>query len=442
MNAAADPDRERERARSIADDISGWRRWGPYLSDRSWGTVREDYCADGNAWSYLHATTRRAQGLSLGRGRHRRASAIATSCCASRPRSGTGAIRILKERLFGVTPVRGQSRRGREGVLLLPRQHADALLHERCSTSIRRRRSRTASSIEENRRRARPGPGVRAARHRHLRRRSLLRHLRSSTPRRRPRTSAIRIDASQPRPGRRAAPPPAAPVVPQHLGVGRRRRGPSRAIAPAIAAPDGSSLIADDSGVAADPNLPFAVPPRAALAVRPATAASCCSPTTRRTATRVVRAGQRRAARRTRKDAFHRCVVRRRRRRRQPRASAARRRRCTTATTCRPGGTRRAAPAAHRRQPHAIRSRDVDAIIDARKAEADEFYDERPSAEGATADEKLVQRQALAGMLWTQADLPLRRRAVARRRQPGRTRRPRRAGTSATRTGGTSTRCA
>ena len=38
-------DRERERVREIGDDLSGWRRWGPYLSDRSWGTVREDYSA-------------------------------------------------------------------------------------------------------------------------------------------------------------------------------------------------------------------------------------------------------------------------------------------------------------------------------------------------------------------------------------------------------------
>ena len=30
-----------------------WRRWGPYLSERQWGTVREDYSADGQAWSYL-----------------------------------------------------------------------------------------------------------------------------------------------------------------------------------------------------------------------------------------------------------------------------------------------------------------------------------------------------------------------------------------------------
>ena len=30
-----------------------WRRWGPYLSERQWGTVREDYSDDGDAWSYF-----------------------------------------------------------------------------------------------------------------------------------------------------------------------------------------------------------------------------------------------------------------------------------------------------------------------------------------------------------------------------------------------------
>ena len=38
-----------------------WRRWGPYLSERQWGTVREDYSPDGDAWDYFphdHARSR------------------------------------------------------------------------------------------------------------------------------------------------------------------------------------------------------------------------------------------------------------------------------------------------------------------------------------------------------------------------------------------------
>ena len=60
MTAPLDP--ERARLRAIRDERGGaWRRWGPYLSDRQWGTVREDYSADGNAWAYLphdHARSR------------------------------------------------------------------------------------------------------------------------------------------------------------------------------------------------------------------------------------------------------------------------------------------------------------------------------------------------------------------------------------------------
>ena len=31
----------------------GWKKWGAYLSERSWGTVREDYSPNGDAWHYL-----------------------------------------------------------------------------------------------------------------------------------------------------------------------------------------------------------------------------------------------------------------------------------------------------------------------------------------------------------------------------------------------------
>jgi len=32
---------------------SHWKRWGPYVSERAWGTVREDYSATGEAWEYF-----------------------------------------------------------------------------------------------------------------------------------------------------------------------------------------------------------------------------------------------------------------------------------------------------------------------------------------------------------------------------------------------------
>lgn len=43
------------------DHVADWKKWGPYLSDRAWGTVREDYSPDGSAWDYFphdHARSR------------------------------------------------------------------------------------------------------------------------------------------------------------------------------------------------------------------------------------------------------------------------------------------------------------------------------------------------------------------------------------------------
>lgn len=44
---------EHNRLKAKPDGQSSWRRWGPYVSERAWGTVREDYSPDGNAWEYL-----------------------------------------------------------------------------------------------------------------------------------------------------------------------------------------------------------------------------------------------------------------------------------------------------------------------------------------------------------------------------------------------------
>ena len=35
------------------DDLPAWRRWGPYLSERQWGTVREDYSTNGGVWTHF-----------------------------------------------------------------------------------------------------------------------------------------------------------------------------------------------------------------------------------------------------------------------------------------------------------------------------------------------------------------------------------------------------
>ncbi|HUO74341.1 MAG TPA: hypothetical protein VMU39_26450 [Solirubrobacteraceae bacterium] len=52
---------ERDRLNEVPRGRSPWRRWGPYLSERGWGTVREDYSPDGDAWNFFphdHARSR------------------------------------------------------------------------------------------------------------------------------------------------------------------------------------------------------------------------------------------------------------------------------------------------------------------------------------------------------------------------------------------------
>jgi hypothetical protein len=54
-----DPDPERQRLLEEKEGGVPWKRWGPYLSDRQWGTVREDYSAYGEAWdSFSHDDAR------------------------------------------------------------------------------------------------------------------------------------------------------------------------------------------------------------------------------------------------------------------------------------------------------------------------------------------------------------------------------------------------
>src|SRR5471032_709110 len=50
-----------EGQRLATPEAERWREWGPYLSERAWGTVREDYSADGDAWTFFphdHARSR------------------------------------------------------------------------------------------------------------------------------------------------------------------------------------------------------------------------------------------------------------------------------------------------------------------------------------------------------------------------------------------------
>src|SRR5437016_9190657 len=83
-----------------------WRKWGPYLADRSWGTVREDYSANGDAWSFLPHELARSKAYRWGE------DGIAGFCdryqilCWSMAFWNERDL-ILKERLFGLIPTEG-----------------------------------------------------------------------------------------------------------------------------------------------------------------------------------------------------------------------------------------------------------------------------------------------------------------------------------------------
>src|SRR4051795_7286375 len=90
------------RAEDDLFDANPWQRWGPYLSERAWGTVREDYSADGNAWDAFphdHARSRvyrwNEDGL-LGICDEHQYLCFALALW-------NGKDPILKERLFGLT---------------------------------------------------------------------------------------------------------------------------------------------------------------------------------------------------------------------------------------------------------------------------------------------------------------------------------------------------
>jgi hypothetical protein len=56
---------EQKRLREADSDEVPWRRWGPYLSERQWGTVREDYSLSGDAWSSFSHDQARLTGIFL-----------------------------------------------------------------------------------------------------------------------------------------------------------------------------------------------------------------------------------------------------------------------------------------------------------------------------------------------------------------------------------------
>jgi len=100
------PTREHERLSGTPDEVAAWRRWGPYVAERAWGTVREDYSADGNAWSNFPHDLARSKAYRWGEdglaGLCDRYQLLVFALALWNERDP-----ILKERLFGLVPSEG-----------------------------------------------------------------------------------------------------------------------------------------------------------------------------------------------------------------------------------------------------------------------------------------------------------------------------------------------
>src|SRR5947209_5360844 len=95
------PTPEHARLEQARTGEADWKAWGPYLSERQWGTVREDYSANGDAWNYFPHDQARSRAYRWGE------DGIA-GVCDERQRLclalalWNGADPILKERMFGL----------------------------------------------------------------------------------------------------------------------------------------------------------------------------------------------------------------------------------------------------------------------------------------------------------------------------------------------------
>ena len=149
-----------------------WYRWGPYLSERQWGTVREDYSEDGDAWAYFPHDHARSRAYRWGEDGMAGFSDIEQRLClvagaVERPGPDPQGADVRPDRRPG------QPRRGRQGLLVVPRRRSEPRLEPLAlplpadGVPLRRpaRRERAARQARS---------GVRAARHRRVRRRPVL----------------------------------------------------------------------------------------------------------------------------------------------------------------------------------------------------------------------------------------------------------------------------
>ena len=371
--------------------VPPWRRWGCYVSERSWGTVREDYSAGGDAWNYLPHDKARSKAYRWGE------DGIAGLCdryqlLVFAPAFWNGRDPILKERMFGLTSSEGN--RGEDVkeyyfyVDATPTGSYMKLLYK-----YPQRAYPYETLVSENRRRGGGGmeyelldTGVFAD---DAYFDIVIEYAKQDAD-----DICIRIETFN-----RGAADADLHIIPQLWFRNTWAWGASRGPEPRVSAGNSGdgwqALVADDAQANLLPNLMFEYRLGARYLYGPSGATALFTDN-ETNADAVYGPGNRSASRFT-KDAFHRQIV-------------------NGEQATNPAGTgtkgclhyevtvpARGSHVAHfRLAPAALGAplADVDAVVSLRRAEADEFY-AAVHPPNATEDEKLVQRQALAGMLWT-----------------------------------------
>jgi Mannosylglycerate hydrolase MGH1-like glycoside hydrolase domain len=102
MNREQGEDVERARLQDAREGKAPWKKWGPYLSERQWGTVREDYSESGDAWNYFSHDQARSRAYRWGEDGLAGISDDRQLLCFALA-LWNGKDPILKERLFGLT---------------------------------------------------------------------------------------------------------------------------------------------------------------------------------------------------------------------------------------------------------------------------------------------------------------------------------------------------
>ncbi len=367
-----------------------WRRWGPYVSERSWGTVREDYSPNGAAWDFLSHDAARSKTYRWGE------DGMAAVCdryqllCFSLA-LWNGKDPILKERIFGLTPSEGNhGEDAKEYYFYLdstPTHSWMKYLYKYPQAPYP-----YEWVIDENRKRGGQGyefelldTGI-FDENRYFD--VFVEYAKAS-----PEDLCIRIEAVN-------RGPDAAPlhIIPQlwfrNIWAWSDTPGKPPVITDGPAAGKAISLLADDANAERLHNLPFDYE----LGKRYLYAQADGQPLFTDNETNALRLYGVHSANRYSKDAFHRAIVNG-----EPDAVNSERR-----------GTKAglhyeySVPAGGsvivrlRLTPETLKSslEDLDSIIDQRRNEADEFYAAIHPPK-ATDDEKNIQRQAFAGLLWT-----------------------------------------